>query len=111
MADSLRAYDFVCNEIRMNAANLGNDARICWGYEKDGFWMLNPNAFSEIAQRGNFDKKMFIKWAVAKGISKVDSDGRIDKKVNTSTIKGRFVFIQKPETNDFIDVECDSPFN
>jgi len=111
MADSIRAYDFICNEVRMNAANLGHDARVCWGYEKDGFWMLNPNAFSEIAQRGNFDKKMFIKWAVAKGISRVDSDGRIDKKVNTSTIKGRFVFIQKPETNDFVDVECDSPFD
>jgi len=110
MADSVRAYDFICNEIRMNAANFGENAKICWGYEKDGFWMINPNAFSEIATKGNFDKKMFMKWAVAKGVSKVDADGRIDKKVNTATIKGRFVFIQKPETGEFTDVTEGIPF-
>lgn len=111
MADSVRAYEFICNELRMNAANFGESAKICWGYEKDGFWMVNPNAFAEIAQRGNFDRKMFIKWAVNAGVSKVDSDGRIDKKVNTATIKGRYVFILKPENGELEDYDGEIPFD
>lgn len=101
MSDNDRAYEFIINEIGINKANFMpveqriNDVepRQLWGYFNADFYMINPNIFSQIAEKGNFSKKMFIEWAVRNGISEVNK-GRLDKSVK---YKGRFIFIRIPE--------------
>ena len=101
MSDNDRAYEFIINEISINKANFMpveqhiNDVepRQLWGYFNADFYMINPNIFSQIAEKGNFSKKMFIEWAVRNGISEVNK-GRLDKSVK---YKGRFIFIRIPE--------------
>lgn len=98
MSDSERAYEFIMNEFNMNKGKFTGtiDLQERWGYIKDRFVLFNPNVFTKIAERGNFNKKMFIKWAVKEGISEIN-EGRNDKRVNTREIKGKFVFIKIKE--------------
>ena len=63
-----------------------------WGYIQDGYYLINPNIFSGIAERGNFSKKMFIEWACRNGLSEVNK-GRLDKRVKN---KGNFIFVKAP---------------
>jgi putative DNA primase/helicase len=116
MSDNERAYEFIMNEFHINKAkfmpNKGNTEE--WGHLLDGFVLFNSNVFTEIARRGNFNKKMFINWAVQKGISQVNSK-RTDKRVNRPNmgISGSFVFIKmkdyrEQEEDDWEKVEEDA---
>jgi uncharacterized protein (DUF927 family) len=96
MSDNERAYEFIINEFNLNKGKFtspNNDLNERWGYLKDEFILFNPNVFSEIAERGNFNKKMFIAWALKKGLTETNPD-RIDKRVNQGNIKGKFIFVK-----------------
>lgn len=96
MSDNERAYEFIINEVAINRNNFRDDdiqPVQRWGYIQDGYYLINPNVFNNIAERGNFNKKMFIEWACRNGISEVNK-GRLDKRVYG---KGNFIFVKIPE--------------
>lgn len=95
MSDNERAYEFIINEVAINRNNFRDDdiqPVQRWGYIQDGYYLINPNIFSGIAERGNFNKKMFIEWACRNGLSEVNK-GRLDKRVFG---KGNFIFVKAP---------------
>lgn len=103
MSDNERAYEFILNEVSQYKrrfkvpCGLEPEPDKRWGYFHDGgnYLLINPNVFSEIAQQGNFNKKMFIEWADRKGLAKRNK-GRIDLKVNTQEYAGTFICIKIP---------------
>ena len=57
MSDNERAYEFIINEVAINRNNFRDDdiqPVQRWGYIQDGYYLINPNIFSGIAERGNF---------------------------------------------------------
>lgn len=83
MSDNERALEFICNEIQMHKKKfmvLDNEPEQRWGYFDGDYTLINPNSFSGMAERGNFNKKMFIEWAVTKDFAEVNK-GRIDKRL------------------------------
>ena len=97
MSDNERAYEFILNEVNMHikkfSMSLEFEPEQRWGYLDGEYALINPNAFNGFCERGNFNKKMFIDWAVEKGFSQVNK-GRIDKRVNNERYKGNFIFIK-----------------
>lgn len=119
MSDNDRAYEFVLNEISMHKkkflkTDVEPDQR--WGYFLDDEALINPNAFTGFCERGNFNKKMFVEWAVSKGLSRVDSEkGRIrtTKKFNNTEkgIIGNFIVIKTKGIDDsgLEEIDDDDP--
>ena len=98
MSDNERAYEFIMNEFNINRGKFaGNhDLNERWGYLKDDFILFNPNIFNQVAEKGNFNKKMFIKWALKENLTETNKD-RVDKYVSSQFIKGRYVFVKNKE--------------
>ena len=110
MSDNERAYEFIIDTVRMNISNFISDIEPAehtpnqlWGYIQDDYYLINPVAFRKIAEDGDFNKTMFVQWAVRNGLSEVNK-GRYDKYVKN---KGRLIFIKIPlETPE----DADEPF-
>ena len=107
MNDNERAYEYIMNEFNINRGKFvgTNELNERWGYIKDDFILFNPNIFNDISIRGNFNKKMFIKWAVKNGKSEINKN-RTDKRVKSGAISGNFVFVKIED----IEEESELPF-
>lgn len=104
MSDNERAYEFILNEIslykkRFEEGEFEPDQR--WGYFKDDNVLINPNVFSGMAERGNFNKKMFVEWACEKALAETNK-GRIDKRY-FGDIKGNYITIKIDEGQISLD--------
>ena len=108
MSDNERAYEFIVNEVSQYPKRFisrldGAEPEQRWGYYHEGYILINSNVFSGFAERGNFNKKMFIEWAANKYLAKHNKN-RIDLRVKTSDFAGAFICIKMPE--DLTDIEC-----
>lgn len=112
MSDNEHAYEFIINACRSHqkAFDIGeSEPNERWGYIKDNSYLINPYIFSKIAEEGNFDRKMFIKWAVQQGISETNT-GRFDKRVRINGSLGAFVVVKMPPEEPEFDNSGDLPF-
>lgn len=101
MSDNERAYEFILNEVsqypkRFTSRMDGAEPEQRWGYYHDGCVLINSNVFSGIAERGNFNKKMFVDWGTDKGLVKHNKN-RIDLRVKTQEFSGAFICVKMPE--------------
>ncbi len=102
MSDNERAYEYIINEcqIHQKCFEVGeNEPPERWGYIRDNAYLINPNIFSRIAAAGNFSKKMFVEWAVRKGLSETNP-GRIDKRIRMNGTLGAFVVVKMPRAEN-----------
>lgn len=94
MSDNERAYEFIMNEVRLNIRSFANWAGDTppqrWGYINNGYVLINPNVFSGFCERGNFNKKLFMTWALANDKAICEA-GRFTKTVFG---KGKFIHIK-----------------
>lgn len=105
MSDNERAYEFIMNEIRLNFKSFTDSEYASppqrWGYIKDGWAQINPNVFDGFCERGNFSKKLFMAWAIKKGLA-VAEKGRL-----TKTVFGKGKLIHVKMDGDIIEAESD----
>lgn len=100
MSDNERAYEFILNEISMHKRKFQEgefEPEQRWGYFREGYALINPNAFNGFCERGNFSKKLFMTWAAEKGLAKLGEGGRPDKKVKDI---GRFIHVKLDGDSD-----------
>lgn len=100
MSDNERAYEYIMNEVQLHKRKFeigDNEPNERWGYFSDGYVLINPNVFTGIAERGNFNKKMFVEWAVKNNLAQVNKN-RIDKRYNSGDIKGNFITVKIDES-------------
>lgn len=74
ISDMDRAYEFIIGEVDIYARRFRPDGDQNWGRIVDDYILINPNTFSGFAERGNFNKKMFMEWAISNGLSQKDKD-------------------------------------
>lgn len=94
MSDNERAYEFIMNEVRLNLRSFTetqySDPPQRWGYLSGGYVQINPNIFDGMCERGNFSKKLFMAWALKKGLA-IAEKGRLTKTVYQ---KGKFIHVK-----------------
>ncbi len=100
MSDNDRAYEYVLNECAIHRKNFEDgefEPQERWGHirEQDGAWLINSNVFGRFAAEGNFNKKMFVEWAVRNGKSEVNP-GRLDKRVKIKGINSAYIVVIPP---------------
>ena len=116
MSDFERAYEFILSEIatyrkRFTEKDVEPEQR--WGYFRDGYALIFTNVFSGIAERGNFNKNMFVEWAVEHGLSIVDKDNKHVRYYKTKRIDNflcRFVYIALERPGRDSETCDDEPF-
>ncbi|MFI3207192.1 MAG: DUF927 domain-containing protein, partial [Clostridia bacterium] len=85
MSDNERAFEWIKSEIDVNISKFkttsnGDEPIQRWGYIEDGWTWINVNIFNDFCERGNFDKKMFVKWASERGKAQHDKSKLTKKK-------------------------------
>lgn len=107
MSDNERAYEFILNEVSQYSKRfriptktqdgLYMEPDVRWGYFHEisgtNYVLINNNVFTDMSNRGNFNKKMFIEWAERKDLAKRNK-GRNDLRVVADTIEGSFICIK-----------------
>lgn len=93
MNDQERAYDFIMSQINLHKRKFESGYHEKWGSIKNGKAFINPNVFTEWSNSGNFNKMMFVKWAVSKDLAEANT-GRCTKKFVTGDIVGNYVVIK-----------------
>lgn len=116
MNDNERAYEYIINDVRLNEKSFKEGSfenppqRM--GYFKGDWVLINPNTFSRIAEQGNFNKRMFIEWAVEHQKAEANAP-RIDKRHNYNGVHGKFITIKMPNESAYeekSDVDESIPF-
>jgi putative DNA primase/helicase len=93
MSDQERAYDYVMAQISLNRGKFESGYHEKWGVIKGDKAYINPNVFTDWAKDGNFNKMMFIKWAISKDMSEANA-GRCTKRFVTGDVVGNYVVIK-----------------
>ena len=110
MSDTERAYEFILNQVELHSNKFSSKYPERWGYIKNGKAYINPNIFSNWAKEGNFNKIMFIKWAVSKELSETDKD-RITKRFTFDEKRAAYVVISLSHDKEgSSDLDKDLPF-
>lgn len=79
MSDMDRAFDFIIGEVEIHRKKFKGESDQCWGEFYGDYVLINSNTFSSMAERGNFNKKMFVEWGVDNGICSRDKDRHTKK--------------------------------
>lgn len=115
MNDNERAMEFIINQFNLHENRFSEHALEIWGRKLNNKICINPSIFDDWAIKGNFTKKIFMKWAVENGFAEIDKeDGRTTKKVKIDGKSKNYVVILLPSDDDFTEMEgiqCDDlPF-
>ena len=79
ISENTRAFEYILSAVNINQNKFrpdddGNYHGEIWGDYKDGYVIIEKNAFEKIAESGNFSAKAFLQWAKKKDIIECSSD-------------------------------------
>jgi len=103
VSENERAYQFLVDEIQMNASRFSRKVdeftvNECWGLieENSNMAIINGNAFKKMIEKGGFSEKGFLSWALKQNIIESDESGRTKKNKRIGQTIARCVFLKLP---------------
>ena len=123
VSENIRAYNFLIDEIQMNASKFTTSksdyvSGECWGFIEDNsdYAIINSNAFKKMSENGNFSQNSFFTWAIKNNYIKTDGKGKPKIQTRIGNINARCVHLKVnnlEENDDFVPVPKDGelPFD
>ena len=125
VSENIRAYNFLIDEIQMNASKFVKKKDEfspieCWGIiEEDAeYAVINGNAFKKMSEKGNFSQKGFFTWAIKNKYIEPAKNGDVKRQTRIGNVNARCVYLKikeddNSEMDEFVPVpkDGDIPFD